>query len=194
MTRSGELRHALLALLLTAAVLVAVFAVLAAPALAERATLHERRAQLQTELAAYERAAARAPALRRQLDQLHGRKDNRSGFFEPMLPALAAAELQRRITALINEHKATLVSTQVQAASSDTPFPRIGIRVQMRADVESMTAIFHGLTGSVPVLLLDNVLIQSQNAARRTRGSAGADVLDVQFDLYGFMYATREGS
>lgn len=190
--RLSAYRHQILALLLTAGVALAIYVVLVMPAIDARAEYRERLATAQEQHAAYVRAAGEVPALRKEIAKIRVSNRRDTGFFNSMPPALAAAQLQQRLKSLIEKHGATLASTQVISDSSDSPFRKVAIRVQMRAGVKPMTAIFYELAHSVPVLLTDNVMIQSRNTGDSGTSGVQNGLLDVRFDVYGYMFHPAE--
>ena len=102
-------------------------------------------------------------------------------------PALAAAELQRRVKQVIEQQGGAVVSSQVLGEKTERGMQQITVRVTMRAGIEALGKILHGLESQPPVLMFDNVHIGSRpGGTSRWRGSTSAQELDVRLDVIGF--------
>lgn len=127
----------------------------------------------------------------RQLDRI----ESANGYFLTSLkPALATAELQRRVKQVIEQSGAAVVSSQMLGERNDHDLNQVVLRVQMRTGVEELSKIFHSLEGQPPVLMLDNVLIGARPMAGTPaqRSIAGGPQLDVRFDVIGFLKPAAE--
>lgn len=102
--------------------------------------------------------------------------------------ALAAAELQRRVKQVIEQHGGTVVSSQVLGEKNADGLQQIALRVTMRSGIETFGKVLHMLEAQPPVLVFENIHIGARpgGTAARWRGSANLQELDVRFDVLGF--------
>jgi general secretion pathway protein M len=129
---------------------------------------------------AHARLEARLSALRRS-------QSSRIRVLQGASVSLAAAQLQNDVKRIIRANKGNLKSTQVIPGKKEGSFQKIAVRVRMDADVESLYKIFYGLEASHIYRFLDNVEIRARHAARRVAVGNTAEVLDVRFDVFGYM-------
>ena len=133
----------------------------------------------------------------RQLYQLKQQKTDASGFLKENSPALAAAELQEYIKNVVESNYGILTSTQAIDNKIDSTFPQVTIKVHIRCDIESLQRTIHKIETGLPLLLIDNVYIQSLNSgvARSVRSGTAlhplTQSLDVRFDVIGFIYQAQ---
>jgi general secretion pathway protein M len=141
--------------------------------------------EAQERLARYRHVAAQRPALEQRLAELlHHETD--SGFhLSARTDALAAADLQRTATAVIERSGGALNSIQPLPVTTDGAFRRIAVRVQFTGATSTLFAAVYDLESRTPLLLIDNLEIRPRPAAR-TGGSEDAG-LSIRFDLSGFM-------
>lgn len=128
-----------------------------------------------------------ARAQQRILDRLEAT----NGFFLTSdKPALASAELQKRVKQLIEESGGTVVSSQMLGDKSEQGVALVVLRVQMRCGVEELQKVFHTLEAQTPILFLDNVLLGARPAGSIVpgRGRESSQQLDVRFDVTGFRH------
>lgn len=167
------------------------FFILVWPALSARAAFHERLELLQVRQQKFTAAAARAPALEKELEALAGVKADQGGFLEEKPRALAAADLQQLLGSLIEQSGGSLVSTQVlEEINNDSVFPEITVKVYLRGATEVLQKLMYRLEINRPLLLPDNLLVQ-----KRQQGDAGggrdADELEIRFDVTAFIYQSQ---
>ena len=108
-------------------------------------------------------------------------------FLEGSSDTLIAAQVQNRVKTSVDAAKAELKSSQVLPAEADGKLKRIAVRDQMSATTAGLLAVFHDLEAQSPLLFLDNVTLQVRPMALRDRNDPGSgEVIDVQFDVYGY--------
>ena len=182
-------QHALLAagLMLVAAGLL--YFILVWPSLAGRTIFLERLERLQFQQQKLTETVALTPFLEKELAVLSGLEIDQSGFLEQKPRDLAAADLQRQLSLLIDAAGGSLVSTQVLPNKEEEDiFPAITMKMHMRGTIESLRQILYTFDTGQPLLFLDNLLIQKR---RRSDEPAprDADLLDIRFDVTAFIYA-----
>jgi general secretion pathway protein M len=124
--------------------------------------------------------------LRAELARLKEHQASAVGFMQSSNPSLAAAELQNRIKSSVEAARGELRSTQILPARDDGTFRRISIRGQIAVNTAALQRVFYDLESASPFLFLDNVEIRAR-PARRATGPEDDPVLEVRFDLYGYM-------
>ena len=102
--------------------------------------------------------------------------------------SLAAAELQERVKAVVEQTGSRLTSTRVLTPAEEGSFYRVAVNVRMRVTVEALQEVLHGLEGALPYMTVDNVTVLARRARRNRRNkAAGPQTLDVRFDLSALM-------
>jgi general secretion pathway protein M len=128
------------------------------------------RAQLQTELAA-----------------LRKRQSSTGGVLQGTNESIAAAQLQDRLKASIEGAKGELKSTQMLPARDDGKFRRITVRAQVSLKMAALQRALYDVESAAPFLFLDNVSIRVRSSPRDRDQAAQDPVLDVSFDLSGYI-------
>lgn len=183
-------QHALIAAGLVVVAGGLLYFILVWPALAGRTTFHEHLERLQFQQQKLTETVALTPVLEKELAALTGLEIDRSGFLEQNTRDLAAADLQRQLSLLIEESGGSLISSQVLAGTEEdeTIFPEITMKLHMRGTITSLREILYKFNTGQPLLFTDNLLIQ-----KRQRGDGPArqdsDKLDIRFDVTAFIYA-----
>ncbi len=133
------------------------------------------------------RQGARSLAeLQAELARLKEQQASAIGLMQSANASLAAADLQNRIKLSVEAAHGELRSTQILPARDEGGFRRISIRGQIAVNTAALQRVFYELESSSPFLFLDNVEIHARPARRA--GSAEDDpVLEVRFDLYGYL-------
>lgn len=188
-TRSRLLAFGLLFLLLGAIVR---FGALPLWALYQRNTesLQEQRFQLERY-----RSVGRSVSKREmELEQLLADDEIGRYALSEDSPALAAAELQEKVKALIVGGGGKLTSFRVLPTKPEGEFERVSVNVRATLENDALQKVLHSLESVTPFLTVDNLVITSgqRRAARRTRrrNSRPRPVktsLDVTFDLAGLL-------
>jgi general secretion pathway protein M len=127
--------------------------------------------------------------LRAELARLKERQASTVGFMQSSNPSLAAAELQNRIKSSVEAAHGELRSTQILPARDEGVFRRISIRGQIAVNTAALQRVFYDLESASPFLFLDNVEIRSR-PARRSSAPEDDPILEVRFDLYGYLRRT----
>jgi general secretion pathway protein M len=176
------------ALLLLAAVLVAGYLWIVEPITTAYADTETAIADTQALVERYDRLAATRPALEAQLTAIEQKPDTAAYYMRGATDALAAAALQARVTTLVEGSGASLLSIQTLTSTEDKGLRRIAIRLQMTAEIGPLVRVLHGLETGIPLLFVDNLELQSQNAPAIEPDAAPPSApLIVGFDLYGYL-------
>lgn len=145
-------------------------------------------AQAEDSIVRYSRLSARVDALRTAVSELQESDDLDRFVLAQDSEPIAAAALQERVKAAVTESGGSLTSTQVLSAQAEQGFKRITVNVRMAVSMEALQRVLYELESNIPYLLADDITILSRGGVKRRRANRPAvDLLDVRFNLYGFM-------
>jgi general secretion pathway protein M len=119
----------------------------------------------------------------RELTELHASEPY---YLTRETDALAAVELQDRVSEAINKNGGTIRSIQPLPSEKEDEFQRVTLRVQLTTTIESLFHIVYELETTQPFLFLDNVEIKSRPPRIAADGEASELPLTVTLDLYGY--------
>lgn len=147
--------------------------------------------QMQDTLERYQRAARDLAPRQAELAALKQRQSAQVGFLQGANDTLVAAQIQNRIKSLADTTKSELRSTQVLPSQDEGKLRRIIVRGQMSTTLAGALGVFHDLEAASPLLFLDNVDLRARPAQLRDRAATAVntDMMDVQFDVYGYTHA-----
>lgn len=179
-----------LALLLLAGGIVLPVLALVVPVRNDYAATRDRVAADALALGRYRLLAGRVPQQRAALAALEQRQGRQEGFLTGGNDTLIGAELQNRVKTIVEAAQGQLRSTQVLPARDDGGYRQIPVRVDMTGGMPAVQAILYQIEATSPMLFLDNVDFRAHPADRRD-GSDDDPPLDVSFEVYGYVRASR---
>ena len=141
--------------------------------------------ELDTRLQILQRAVSASDGLRTQHDQLKRSLASNRHYLQGNSDALAAANLQSTVKRVALSRRMEVLSTQILPSQEEAGFTRVALKVRMRGTLDNTVQLMHSLETSQPYLFLDNVTIRS--ISRRRAGNAAGQMLNVDFDLIGYM-------
>ena len=150
---------------------------------AERADLIENRRMLAPRLDAI---AAELPSLRARAAELRASASTRRVTLEGTSDAIASANLQARVEEVAASVGATISSTESLAAENRGPYRRIGLRVALGGEYETLIRFLAALEAANPPLVIDNLTLRGQMAFGVLQPPR---TLDAGFEVYGFRIA-----
>jgi general secretion pathway protein M len=107
-------------------------------------------------------------------------------FLKSATPALAAAELQEKVTSVLGESGVKLNSIQILPHKDDDLHRQVSVALQLSAPLSAVKGMLYGLESARPYLFIDNFSVRVTNMlAIRTEVAVEPDVV-VQFDVTGF--------
>ena len=124
--------------------------------------------------------------LEAELARLKARRPDAVEFLQSANDALAAADLQNRIKSAVEAAQGELRSTQILPVREEGQFRQAAVRGQMVVKLQALQRIFYQFESASPLLFLDNVEIRARGA-QRNRGVGDDPLLEVRFDLYGYL-------
>jgi general secretion pathway protein M len=142
--------------------------------------------RLASALARTDRGDDDVTALEAELAKLKARRPDAVEFLQSANDALAAAELQNRIKSAVEAAQGELRSTQILPVREEGSFRQVAVRGQMVVKLKALQRIFYQFESASPLLFLDNLEIRARGA-QRNRGVGDDPLLEVRFDLYGYL-------
>ncbi len=189
---SAVTRSRVLALAVLVAGIALVGAVLVYPLVAYYARAADNVDARRHELARYESLAARLPALRERLAEVHSDRPSSVYYVAGATAALASADMQRQLKQLAQRSGGEVISSQILPAEDDAGQPRAGLRAHIKMDPPSLVRVLHAIESGQPMYFVDNLLIDMRPARSRSGGKIiEATELDVKFDVYGYLARTQ---
>lgn len=187
MTSLSPRTRRLAAVGLLVAVVLAGYSFVAAPLLASYRDNRREAVQLQATLAKYEEVGREIPDLQKRLEALHRQGATGAGYLDGQNETLIAAALQERLKTVVAETGGRLNSTQVIASTEHDKTHRVAVRGQMQMSLASLQRVLYTLESGTPYLFIDNLDVRPMVGARRSETPDADALLDVHFDIYGYM-------
>ncbi len=144
-------------------------------------------AQASISLARYEAIAGSGSQFEAQLDRLEQHQARSGIYLTGATDALAAAKLQEKVSATIQEIGGNLRSIQILPVESDGDFRRVAVRVRINARIEPLFRILYSLEAGEALLFINNLDIKADRRRRRDKGNPDDPTLSVRFDLFGYL-------
>ena len=85
-------------------------------------------------------------------------------------PALAAADLQQRVKAVVEAAGGTLQSTQALPPTEEGNTVKVTVSAAMNGDVNSLRKVLYDLESQTPLLFLDNLQVSARESRPRLPG------------------------
>lgn len=178
-------QQAMAAAALTLAIIGLVMLVVAGPAALLNAHYSARMETLATRLAQAQRSSAETRALQARIQPLRDTVLGTGEFLRAGPAALAAADMQRQVQQLIEDHGGNVLSMLPLDAGGEKPFRRITVKVRMQARLPALQRTLHALEQGVPRLFIDVLHVTPVFV---TASNREADRLDASFDVSGYQY------
>lgn len=173
-----------------------VIAAVAVPVLVRLERLDTAIEERQGQLFNYRRVIATLPNLRAELEQVKTNEDFKAFYFDAPTPALAGAELQRKVQDIVTAAAGRLISTQLLPEEKEQHPPRVRIRTQIQGSTDTLMDILYEIEKARPFLFVDQVSVRSsarselpERVGRARTIRAGVDPggeLTVRLDIFGF--------
>jgi len=151
--------------------------------------------QYQGQLAQLERIATTEEPVRRLIAKVQQDRNVTAQYLPQSVPALAAAELQQRLKALIEAAGGTLQSIQALPPVEEAGAIKVTISAVMNGDVGGLQKVLYDLESQTPLLFRDNLEVTARvNRPRLPSGRYATYTriqLNAQFEISG--YLRKEG-
>ena len=175
----------LLALVILTVLMVIIFTLTIAPLWALNRHYLDTIDQHERHLEILQRTVAAGSELRSRHEQLKRMLASNRHYLKSSTEALAAADLQGIIKRISRAKDMEVLSTQILPTTEESDFIGVTLKVRMRGKLENMVRVFHALETGQPYLFLDNISVRSR--LQRSRKANFVQMLDVEFDLIGYM-------
>lgn len=149
---------------------------------------------LEERAARFKAAVARRPDLEARLEELQSDRLDSALFLPESNFNVAAAGLTRRLRDIIQREADDTELCRIESTTNrpdDEPerFEQVTVNVRMNCPLPDLTRILYQVEDNVPLIFVDNLIINQRVPADRAgrRGSRGYGLLDVRFDIYGFL-------
>jgi len=183
---SPDLRQGIYSLGILFLVILAFYSVLIQPAMSARIKNTERIEDLMFQSSKFSLSSQESDLLKEEIANLKKQNPNKNNFLENKAPAIVAADLQKKIKALVESSGGNLVSTHALTDGKEELFSKITVKVHMRTDMNALRHVFYQVAINEPLLFIDNILIQKSRASRRKKQRA-VNQIEVRFDVSGYM-------
>ena len=166
---------------LAAALFVAAFAALATP-IRERVAFFSSLDTQRTTYVKSLQALAQSEAVGAEFELRRVASDPTAQVFHAETAALAGADLQNQLNALVAAEGGTLLTSAFRESSADGPLTPIAVTVRLRCSMEALLRILHGIENRSPVLFVDSLAVQARHRGGPARSREDGD-LDVELDV-----------
>lgn len=179
--------------LLVVVLLVFVLAVLT-PLIRAGLEYHDEKSDLLFRLQRHQKIAARKEGVAQSLESIKQQFDEQGYFSNRDTEALASADLQNIVKTAVSDAGGQLTSTQGLPGKVENGFNRVAVRVRMTGNIETLRAVLHSISVSVPVLIVDQLDI---NPVRGVRNRSTNQIepnaqLNVSFEVVSFMRSEEQ--
>ncbi len=137
-------------------------------------------------LAAFQQRSQERDALAQQRDQLQSVDQVAGQTLAGGTPALAGAQLQRIITAAIEDLGARLTSTQALPVEQEAQLQKISLRVQLLSDIATLSDVIYRLESQKPFIFIKNLYVRANNDSFSQKQTDKPVNLTVTFEVYAF--------
>lgn len=185
--RLTPVQRRVLALILLLAVIVVVARVLIVPMWNIYSDNRDAIVQMEDSIARYARISAQVGSLRQAVEDLAEADELTRYVLAQESESIAAAALQERVKSIVTTSGGALTSTQVLPAVAEKGFKRVIVNVRMAVSIDALQRVLYELENGLPYLLASDMIILSRNVRKRGRTGQFVDLLDVRFNLSGYM-------
>lgn len=190
--RLTPVQRRVLALILLLAVIVVVARVLIVPMWNIYSDNRDAIVQMEDSIARYARISAQVGSLRQAVEDLAEADELTRYVLAQESESIAAAALQERVKSIVTTSGGALTSTQVLPAVAEKGFKRVIVNVRMAVSIDALQRVLYELENGLPYLLASDMIILSRNVRKRGRTGQSVDLLDVRFNLSGYMRVAGE--
>jgi hypothetical protein len=137
---------------------------------------------LAAQLAGFNSRLDQRPEIERAVSEVRSGNAIKRSYLQGQTVGLAGANLQEMTKNLIEKSGGELSSSQIVTPGSPPPLQKLVNRIRMRCDTATLLNLLHRIETNEPILLVENLAIRSLQ-----RRNAQSELLDVQFDLVGYV-------
>lgn len=181
--RQAAVSYAILAVSLFAVA----YMVLATP-IRERAAFFSSLGSHRTTYVKSLEALARSEAVSAQFERRRAASDPTAQIFHAETAALAGADLQNQLNALVATEGGMLLTSAFRDSNTGGALAPIAVTVRLRCSMESLVRILYGLENRSPMLFVESLSVQARQRAARPQRQEDGD-LEVELDVVGLFEA-----
>jgi len=194
MNQLSPMQSRVLALGILVLVLILLFMLVLGPLFSRFLRDSESIADLEQQLSRYQALAAELESSQQQLQTLQAQNPAAELYLPEKKAALASARLQQRLNQLLDRIGGQVISTQDLPLSRGEALPSVALNVQLRAELEQLVKLLHGVETSKPLLFVDeleiigNPRLAVTNLSRRNIRTQNQSLtqLNVRLELRGY--------
>lgn len=172
-----------IALFILAALLFFAWTALIGPTVASYAERQYQIEETRYQLGKFEVLAARKDGAEQQLERATAAYASRGEFLREETPALASANLQTRLRAIVSANGAVMSAARTIPAKQRDGFQAVTLRITLTGDLDAVKKTMHKIEANVPYLIIDNLDLKPS----RIQGAPQFISLDASFDVIGFL-------
>lgn len=152
--------------------------------------------RLERQISRFKATAAERPRLEARLEDLRLDRLDSALFLQEPSFNIAAAALTRRLRDIISTQAedtelCQVSATQNQPAREPERFEQVKVNVRMQCPLEDFVRVLYELENSVPLVFVDNLIVNQRAMPDRRRRGTTYGLLDIRFDMYGYLAEAR---
>ncbi len=156
---------------------------------------------LRTDVSRFMSSVNQREEIERRMASINDQGQNDNYFLVGQNFDAAAAVLTQRLKQIIttqadHEPDCQVISNQNVRAREPERFEKVLVKVRMRCNLGDLVKVLHELEGSYPLVFIDGMNIYQRyvNVPGRNTRNQNIAVLDIRFDMYGYLAAPPEGA
>lgn len=153
----------------------------------DQATLEQQLGRLEQ----LQRMAASREPIQQLIASIQQDRNVIAQYLPQSVPALAAADLQQRVKAVVDAVGGTLQSTQALPPVEDGGAVKVTVSAAMTGDANSLRKVLHDLESQTPLLFVDNLQVAARENRPRLPDGRVANYtrvqLNLQFEVSGYL-------
>ncbi len=154
---------------------------------------------LREDVARFKAATSQRELIEQRLSDVNDQGQNDTYFLAGQNFDAAAAVLTQRLKQIIatqadHEQDCQVISNQNVRAREAERFEKVLVKVRMRCNLGDLVKVLHELEGTLPLVFIDGMNIYQRyvNAPGRTTRNQNIAVLDIRFDMYGYLSTAND--
>jgi|GEM_PF-1461975 len=148
----------------------------------------DRDAMLQR-LSVYRAEIAARPRLQAELKNIRGQAQSASSLIKSDSAALAAAQMQNEVKAIVAANKGEIRSTQIAPIVKTNGFETIAVAYDFLVPVSRLRALTYAIEAHTPYLFLDAVDMVAPQNSQATGAPGVSPVLEIRWTIRGYRWA-----
>lgn len=133
-------------------------------------------------------ALARSETVSAQFERRRAASDPTVQIFHAETAALAGAELQNQLNALVAAQGGKLLTSAFRDSNAGGSLAPITVTVRLRCSTEALLQILYGLENRSPMLFVESLTVQARQRGGGTQRQEDGD-LEVELDVVGLLAA-----